>query len=57
MCKKLGKELKRKNEKGKSMYDIYDIRGLIKTKDSDYDGLRKLLKDQNISFESLVKKK
>lgn len=44
-------------EGGKSMYDIYDIRGLIKTKDSDYDGLRKLLKDQNISFESLVKKK
>lgn len=42
---------------GKAMYDIYDIRGLIPTKDSDYDGLRKLLKSQHISFETLVKKK
>jgi phosphonate transport system substrate-binding protein len=40
----------------KAMYDIYDIVGLIPTKDSDYDGLRKLLKEQNISFENLVKK-
>ncbi len=40
---------------GKSMYDIYDIRGLIRTKDSDYDGLRKLLEEQNIKFESLMK--
>ncbi|HKI78797.1 MAG TPA: phosphate/phosphite/phosphonate ABC transporter substrate-binding protein [Ignavibacteriaceae bacterium] len=41
----------------KAMYEIYDIRGLIPTKDSDYDGLRKLLRDENISFESLLKKK
>ncbi len=40
---------------GKSMYDIYDIRGLIRTKDSDYDGLRKLLEEQNIKFENLMK--
>ncbi len=41
----------------KSLYDIYDIKGLIRTKDSDYDGLRKLLKSQNISFEKVQKKK
>ena len=41
----------------KSLYDIYDITGLIRTKDSDYDGLRKLLEEQHISFEKLVKKK
>jgi phosphonate transport system substrate-binding protein len=40
---------------GKSLYDIYDIRGLIRTKDSDYDGLRKLLEEQNIKFENLMK--
>ncbi len=40
---------------GKSLYDIYDIRGLIRTKDSDYDGLRKLLEQQNIKFENLMK--
>ncbi len=39
-----------------AMYEIYDIRGLIHTKDSDYDPLRKLLKEQNISFGDLVKK-
>ncbi|HKJ81632.1 MAG TPA: phosphate/phosphite/phosphonate ABC transporter substrate-binding protein [Ignavibacteriaceae bacterium] len=42
---------------GKSMYEIYDIRGLIPTNDSDYDGLRKLLEQQHISFDKLVKKK
>jgi phosphonate transport system substrate-binding protein len=42
-------------EGGKSLYDIYDIRGLIRTKDSDYDGLRKLLAEQNIKFENLMK--
>jgi phosphonate transport system substrate-binding protein len=42
-------------EGGKSMYDIYDIRGLIRTKDSDYDGLRRLLEEQNIKFEDLMK--
>ncbi len=40
----------------KAMYDIYDIVGLIKTKDSDYNKLRKLLEEQHISFENLVKK-
>jgi phosphonate transport system substrate-binding protein len=40
----------------KAMYDIYDIVGLIPTKDSDYDKLRKLLEEQHISFENLVKK-
>ncbi|QQS37735.1 MAG: phosphate/phosphite/phosphonate ABC transporter substrate-binding protein [Ignavibacteriales bacterium] len=39
-----------------SLYEIYDVRGLIPTKDSDYDPLRKMLKDQNITFEKLVKK-
>ncbi len=40
----------------KSLYDIYDITGLVRTEDSDYDGLRKLLESQHISFEKLVKK-
>ena len=40
----------------KAMYDIYDVRGLIRTKDSDYDGLRELLRQEGIKFESLVKK-
>lgn len=44
-------------EKGqKALYEIYDIVGLIRTKDSDYDVLRKLLKEQGFSFEKLVKK-
>lgn len=44
-------------EKGqKSMYEIYDIVGLIPTKDSDYDKLRNMLKEQGITFEKLVKK-
>ncbi len=41
----------------KALFDIYDITGLIRTKDSDYDSLRKLLREQNISFENLVKGK
>lgn len=44
-------------EGAKALYDIYDVRGLIRTKDSDYDGLRALLKKENISFEKIVKKK
>ena len=40
----------------KALFDIYDITGLVRTKDSDYDGLRKLLEAQHISFEKLVKK-
>jgi phosphonate transport system substrate-binding protein len=46
-----------KTEKGqKAMYEIYDIVGLIPTKDSDYDKLRKMLREQGVSFEKLVKK-
>lgn len=40
----------------KSMYEIYDIVGLIPTKDSDYDKLRNMLREQGVSFEKLVKK-
>ncbi len=40
----------------KSLFDIYDITGLIRTKDSDYDSLRKLLEQQHINFEDLMKK-
>ncbi len=40
----------------KSLFDIYDITGLIRTKDSDYDSLRKLLERQHINFEDLMKK-
>ncbi len=40
----------------KSLFDIYDITGLIPTKDSDYDGLRNLLEQQHINFEDLMKK-
>ena len=40
----------------KAMYDIYDIVGLVRTKDSDYNKLRHLLEEQNISFEDLMKK-
>jgi len=39
----------------KSLFDIYDITGLIPTKDSDYDSLRKLLEKQHINFEDLMK--
>ncbi len=41
----------------KALFDIYDVTGLIPTKDSDYNGLRALLKKQHISFENLLKKK
>ena len=40
----------------KALYEIYDIVGLIPAKDSDYDKLRNMLKEQGISFEKLVKK-
>jgi phosphonate transport system substrate-binding protein len=44
-------------EKGqKALYEIYDIVGLIPTKDSDYDVLRKMLHEQNISSEKLILK-
>ncbi|MDP4174912.1 MAG: phosphate/phosphite/phosphonate ABC transporter substrate-binding protein [Bacteroidota bacterium] len=38
-------------EKGrKSLFEIYDAVGLIRTKDNDYDVLRKMLKEQHISL-------
>lgn len=39
----------------KALFDIYDITGLIPTKNSDYDGLRAVLEQQHINFEKLVK--
>jgi phosphonate transport system substrate-binding protein len=39
-----------------ALYEIYDIVSLIPAKDSDYDRLRQMLKEQNISFEKLIKK-
>ena len=39
----------------KALFEIYDITGLIPTKDSDYDGLRKLLEKENIHLEDLMK--
>ncbi|MHB8580141.1 MAG: phosphate/phosphite/phosphonate ABC transporter substrate-binding protein [Ignavibacteriaceae bacterium] len=39
----------------KTLFDIYDITGLIRTTDSDYNGIRDLLQQQHISFEKLVK--
>jgi phosphonate transport system substrate-binding protein len=43
-------------EGSKALFEIYDITSLISTKDSDYDGLRKLLEKENIHFEDLMKK-
>jgi phosphonate transport system substrate-binding protein len=40
----------------KVIYDTYDIVNLIPTKDSDYDGLRRMLKEQNIDYNKLIKK-
>jgi len=40
----------------KAMYEISDIRGLVYTADSDYEPLRKILKEQNLSLKNLVKK-
>ena len=39
----------------KAMYEISDIRGLIVAKDSDYDPLRRILKELSISIKKLVK--
>jgi phosphonate transport system substrate-binding protein len=39
----------------KALFEIYDITGLIPTRDSDYDALRKLLEKENINFEDLMK--
>ena len=44
------------NEKGqKSLYEIYGVISLIPTRDSDYDGLRKMLKELNIDYNKLIK--
>lgn len=44
------------SEEGKKvMYDTYDIVGLIPTGDRDYDGLRKMLKELNIDYKTLIK--
>lgn len=40
----------------KVIYDTYDIVNLIPTKDSDYDGLRRMLKELNIDYNKLIKK-
>lgn len=39
----------------KAWEDIYDVTGLVRTNDSDYDGIRALLKAQHVDFEKLVK--
>ncbi|MCU7490737.1 MAG: phosphate/phosphite/phosphonate ABC transporter substrate-binding protein [Ignavibacteria bacterium] len=39
----------------KAMFEIADIVGLIKTSDRDYDGLRQMLKEQNISLSGVIK--
>ncbi len=41
----------------KVIYDTYDIVNLIPTTDSDYDGLRKMLKEQNIDYNNLINNK
>ena len=45
-----------KTPEGKKAWEeIYDVTGLIRTNDSDYDDLRSLLEKQHIDFEKLVK--
>ncbi len=39
----------------KAWEDIYDVTGLVRTTDSDYNGIRALLAKQHIDFEKLVK--
>ncbi len=41
----------------KEMYEMYDVVGLIPTTDDDYNGLRKILEQQHISFDQLLNKK
>lgn len=38
-----------------ALFEIYDVMGLIRTKDSDYDVLRNMLKEQGISLSGVVK--
>ncbi len=46
-----------KTPKGQhDLYDAYGVVSFIPTKDSDYDVLRKMLKEQNIDYEKLIKK-
>jgi len=43
-------------ERGKKIiYDTYDVVSFIRTADSDYDGLRKMLKELNIDYNKLIK--
>lgn len=45
-----------KTPEGKKAWeDIYDVTGLVRTNDSDYNGIRTLLEKQHIDFERLVK--
>ncbi len=37
-----------------ALYEIYDVESLIPTKDTDYDVLRKMLEEQNISLEGKI---
>jgi phosphonate transport system substrate-binding protein len=39
-----------------ALYEIYDIVSLIPASDSDYDRLREMLREQNITFEKLMRK-
>lgn len=39
----------------KAWEDIYDVTGLVRTTDSDYNGIRSLLRKQHIDFEKMVK--
>ena len=38
-----------------ALFEIYDATGLIPTSDSDFDGLRQILKEQNINLEKMLK--
>lgn len=39
----------------KAMFEIADVVSLIKTSDGDYDPLREMLKEQNISLQGAIK--
>ncbi len=44
------------DEGKKIMPEIYSMEGLIETTDSDYDLLRKLIKEAGLNLEEMVKK-
>ncbi len=47
-----------KTKKGEQdLYDAYGVVSFIPTADSDYDGLRKMLGEQNVDYEKLIKGK